>query len=43
MFLPCFFMDAIKEWMEWVGKCSRMLTLVNSLIDHLHHCVVGTC
>ena len=26
-----------------VSKCSRLLTLVNSLIDQLHHCVVGTC
>ena len=26
-----------------VRKCSRLLTPVNSLIDQLHHCVVGTC
>ena len=42
----CFYLvfsDAIKEGMGWVGKCSRMFTLVNSLIDQLHHCVVGTC
>ena len=25
-----------------VRKCSRLLTPVNSLIDQLHHCVVGT-
>ena len=25
-----------------VRKCSRLLTAVNSLIDQLHHCVVGT-
>ena len=30
---------AIRE----VRKCSRLLTPVNSLIDQLHHCVVGTC
>ena len=24
-----------------VRKCSRLLTPVNSLIDQLHHCVVG--
>ena len=26
-----------------VRKCSRLLTPVNSLIDQLHHYVVGTC
>ena len=26
-----------------VRKCSRLLTPVNSLIDQLRHCVVGTC
>ena len=26
-----------------VRKCSRLLTPVNSFIDQLHHCVVGTC
>ena len=26
-----------------VRKCCRLLTPVNSLIDQLHHCVVGTC
>ena len=25
-----------------VRKCSRLLTPVNSFIDQLHHCVVGT-
>ena len=24
-------------------KCIRWFTPVNSLIDQLHHCVVGTC
>ena len=26
-----------------VRKCSGLLTPVNSWIDQLHHCVVGTC
>ena len=26
-----------------VRKCSRLLTPVNSLIDQLHHCMVGAC
>ena len=26
-----------------VRKYSRLLSPVNSLIDQLHHCVVGTC
>ena len=24
-------------------KCSRLVTTVNTLIDQLHHCVVGSC
>ena len=33
----------IKFTISEVRKCSRLFTHVNSLIDQLHHCVVGTC